>query len=139
MVEGFVAGSVFGVVVGLLIARLWRKPDTTPAGMDALEVSPADSVSPVQQSRDADGHLHLRREVVRKTEAKLTPEGLSITVDGQEFRHLEDIPDHAVADRMRALLASTAASTTDPMLRAKVEQELRDAGIEPTPGDQPLT
>jgi hypothetical protein len=139
VVEGFVAGSVFGVVVGLLIARLWRKPDTTPTGMDADEVPPGDSVSPVQQSRDDQGHLHLRREVVRKTEAKLTPDGLSVTVDGQEFHRLEDIPDRAVADRMRELLASTAASTTDPTLRAKVEQELRDAGIEPTPGDQAST
>jgi hypothetical protein len=139
VVEGFVAGTVFGVVVGLLIARLWRKPDTTPAGMDADEVSPAESVSPIQQSRDEEGRLHLRREVVRKTEAKLTPDGLSITVDGQEFHHLEDVPDRAVADRMRALLASTAASTTDPTLRAKVEQELRDAGIEPTPGGHAST
>jgi hypothetical protein len=139
VVEGFVAGTVFGVVVGLLIARLWRKPDSTPAGMDADEVSPAESVSPIQHSRDDEGHLHLRREVVRKTEAKLTPDGLSITVDGQEFHHLEDIPDRAVADRMRALLASTAASTTDPTLRAKVEQELRDAGIDPTPGDHAST
>jgi hypothetical protein len=36
---------------------------------------------------------------------------------------------------MRALLASTAASTTDPALRAKVEEELRDAGIEPESSD----
>jgi hypothetical protein len=102
--------------------------------MHTSEVSSISGSSPIVQSRDQHG-LHLRREVIRKTTAKLTPDGLSLTIDGQEFHRLEDIPDQAVADRMRALLASTAASTTDPALRAKVEQELRDAGIEPGPSD----
>jgi hypothetical protein len=134
LVEGFLAGTIFGVVVGLLIARLWRKPVTTPSGMNAVDVSSTSAPSPITQSREEHG-LHLRREVIRRTAAKLTPEGLSVTIDGQEFHRLEDIPDRAVAERMRALLASTAASTTDPTLRAKVEEELRDAGIEPESGD----
>jgi hypothetical protein len=134
LVEGFLAGTIFGVAVGLLIALLWRRPVTMPSGMNVSDVSSTSAPSPITQSRDERG-LHLRREVIHKTAAKLTPEGLSLTIDGREFHRLEDIPDQAVADRMRALLASTATSTTDPALRAKVEEELRDAGIEPESSD----
>ena len=134
MVEGFLAGTTFGIAVGLLIARLWRRPVATPSGINASDVSSTSAPSPIIQSRDEHG-LHLRREVIHKTTARLTPEGISVTIDGQEFHRLEDIPDRAVADRMRALLASTAASTTDPRLRAKMEEELREAGIEPESGD----
>ena len=63
--------------------------------------------------------------------AKVTPDGLTITIDGHDYHRLEDMPDPAVAAEVRTLLAGTTASVTDPTTRASMEKELRDVGVEP--------
>jgi hypothetical protein len=62
---------------------------------------------------------------------RLTPQGVTITADGQQFHRLADVPDHFLADEVRASLLQLGASITDPTQRAAFEKELREAGIEP--------
>ena len=131
MVEGFLAGLAIGVVIGLLVARLRQAGSTVSPGANTLAASATEGSLGVRPAGEERG-LHIRREIVRsKTVTRLTPDGLSITINGEEFHRLADIPDHLLADRVRETLALAAKSITDPKMRASVEQELRDAGIEP--------
>jgi hypothetical protein len=138
LAAGLLAGLAIGIVVGLLIARLRQRPDAAPPGMNTLTTSTLSSPSgaAADASSGKEGHeprvFRGRREIVkRRTEAKVTPDGLTITVDGREFHLLAAIPDSRLADEVRALLVDTATSVTDPATRERLEQELRDAGIEP--------
>ncbi len=128
VIPGFLAGLAIGVVivVVLLIVRSRRQPGPTP---------PADGLPPKPtppQSADHGG-IHLRHQVVvnERMVAKVTPDGLTVTIDGQDYHRLEDIPDQARAAQVRTLLASTTASVADPTTRASMEKELRAIGIEP--------
>lgn len=125
MIPGFLAGLAIGIVIVLLIVRSRRGPSSTSPGRGALVTT-----TPPQPA-DRRG-FHLRRQVVQeRMVAKVTPDGLTVTIDGQDYHRLEDIPDQKRAAQVRALLASTTASVTDPTTRASMENELRDIGIEP--------
>jgi hypothetical protein len=131
VIPGFVAGLAIGlvIVIALLVMRSRRRSSPTlPA--EGMQVT---SISPTLTPETADhGGLHLRRQVVEKRMvAKVTPDGLIVTIDGQDYHRLEDIADPALATEVRTLLASTTASVTDPTMRASMEKELRDVGIEP--------
>jgi hypothetical protein len=141
MLPAFLIGLAFGILVGLLLARIRQSGDSS---------SP--TIAPIGSPTPSDGRSSLlgglarrtgsgptRIEVERRIETKLTPEGMTITVDGQTFHRLEDIPDHALADRVRQLLVSLPSSVEDPAARAKIEDELHDAGIDPDAGEAGLT
>lgn len=126
MIPGFLAGLAIGIVIVivLLIARSRRRPSATPSGEGQVGTSTHEVAD--------HGGIHLRRQVVKeRMVAKVTPDGLTVTIDGQDYHRLEDIPDPALAAQVRTLLASTTASVTDPTTRASMEKELRDIGIEP--------
>jgi hypothetical protein len=55
----------------------------------------------------------------------------SITVNGQTFRDLDEIPDPALREQVHSLMTAAGATITDPTVRQKFEQELEDVGIEP--------
>jgi hypothetical protein len=127
VIPGFLAGLAIGIVIVimLLIFRSRRPPSSTAPGEAAR-------VTPTPPDIADHGGIHLRHQVVKeRMVAKVTPDGLTVTIDGQDYHRLEDIPDQARAAQVRALLASTTASVTDPTTRASMEKELRDIGIEP--------
>lgn len=127
MIPGFLAGLAIGIVIviALLIFRS-RRPSRPTAPGEAAHVM---ATPPDIGDR---GGIHLRHQVVKEQMiAKVTPDGLTVTIDGQDYHRLEDIPDQARAAQVRTLLASTTASVTDPTTRASMEKELRDIGIEP--------
>jgi hypothetical protein len=130
VIPGFLAGLAIGlaIVIVVLIVRSRRRGMTSPGeGAQVTSASPTST----PEITDHSG-LHLRRQVVKqRMVAKVTPDGLTVTIDGQDYHRLEDIPDPARAAEVRTLLASTTASVTDPTTRASMEKELRDIGIEP--------
>jgi len=125
VIPGFLAGLAIGIVIVALIIRARRRPNASSAAGGAQATS--------RPSQIADpGGIHIRRQVVKqRMVAKVTPTGLTVTIDGQDYHRLEDIPDPKLAAEVRTLLASTTASVTDPTTRASMEKELRDVGIEP--------
>ena len=133
MIEGLLVGLAIGIPVGLLIARLRGPERPTPTILNAL-ARPASGDSAEGAEADRHDHrLHIRREIVkRRIETRLSPDGLTIKVDDQEFDRLADIPDPVLAAEVRDLLAKLADSVTDPKTRAAIEQELRQAGVEPS-------
>jgi hypothetical protein len=77
--------------------------------------------------------LRIRKTVVTHRMAiTAQPGNESIGIDGQEYRSIDDIPDLATRDRVRSLFGELASEVKNPQLREKVEQEMRDVGIEPT-------
>jgi hypothetical protein len=140
---------VAGVVVGLLLAgaALWvrgrsvgdlgagMKSETAGTPSDAsAEAAPPDLAIRPGTSVGVDRKgLHVTQtKVVRRVATRLEPGGrLTVTVDGQDYHRLEDIPDPATRDQVRATLESLPGQVTDPALREKVEGELHDAGIDP--------
>jgi hypothetical protein len=105
-----------------------RIPDSIAGpGPALLEDSPGTSIQTTPQG------LHLTRRIVRRIGTRLEPGGqLTITVDGATYHHLEDIPDAATRDQVRATLDGLPAQVSDEAMREKVVGELHDAGIEPT-------
>src|SRR5207249_8840028 len=83
---------------GLLIARLRGPERPTPTILNALaRPASGDSAEGAEVDRH-DHRLHIRREIVkRRIETRLSPGGLTIKVDDQEFDRLADIPDPALA------------------------------------------
>jgi hypothetical protein len=127
VIPGFLAGLAIGIVIVIvLLSFRARRPSSPTVPGEAAHVL---STPPEIADR---GGIHLRHQVVKeKMIAKVTPDGLTVTIDGQDYHRLEDIPDQARAEQVRTLLASTTASVTDPTTRASMEKELRDIGIEP--------
>jgi hypothetical protein len=80
-------------------------------------------------------------KVLRRISARLEPGGrLAITIDGQEYHNLEDIPDAATRDQVTVIMKSLPGQVTDPTVREKVEGELHDAGIDDSAsGGDPTT
>jgi len=150
----FVAGVIVGIVLAgaafLIRGRSVGSLGATAADGPASEVrspsgAPAASadaplaalgIEPESSSGFGRPGLHLTRtKVVRRVAARLKPGGrLTVTVDGQEYHRLEDIPDPAARDQVRTILESLPAQAGDPALREKIEGELQDAGIDPDPG-----
>jgi hypothetical protein len=128
VIPGFLAGLAIGIVIVIVLLIFRSRRSSAPtAPREAAHVM---STPPAIADH---GGIHLRHQVVVKEQmiAKVTPDGLTVTIDGQEYHRLEDIPDQARAAQVRTLLASTTASVTDPTTRASMEKELRDVGIEP--------
>jgi hypothetical protein len=71
--------------------------------------------------------------VRRRIEARVTPDGVVITVDGTTYHGIDEIPDPATREQVRKTLEGLPAQVTDPVLRAKVEGELEALGITPDP------
>jgi hypothetical protein len=137
VLAGVLIGLAIGVVVGLLIARIRPSGDAPPSRVATISPpGPPDSRSSVlgDLGRRA-GFGSKRIEIERRIETRLTPEGMTITVDGETFHRLEDIPDHAVAEQVRQLLVTLPSSVEDPTERAKIEGELQDVGIDPADSD----
>jgi len=108
---------------------------------DSAAPAPARSDVPVDTSLAGSDFLaslpkgaHVTRTTVtRRIEFKVGPGGkMSIAVDGTHYEHIDDVPDAAIRDEVRAILRSLPATVTDPANRARVEAELRAAGIDPT-------
>jgi hypothetical protein len=129
--ESFLAGLAVGIVLGLLIARLRPSGYSSPVGPGSGLVPGAKSHSDSRGPRRLLGFSIQPKLTVRRIETKLTPDGTTITVDGKEFHRLEDIPDPAVAEEVREFLTKTTDAVKDPAMRAELEKELHDAGIEP--------
>jgi hypothetical protein len=130
VIPGFLAGLVIGIVIVLLLIRSRRRSSATSLGEGGHVTSTPSQIADHREPR-------LQRQVVKeRMVAKVTPDGLTVTIDGQDYHRLEDIPDPKMAAEVRTLLASTTASVTDPTTRASMEKELRDIGIEP---DGPAT
>jgi hypothetical protein len=136
MLPAFLIGLAFGVLVGLLIARIRQSGESTsPTIARITSPTPPDARTTVlggfaRRTGIGPGRI----EVERRIEAKLTPDGMTITVDGETFHRLEDIPDQAAAERVRQLLVTLPSSVEDPTARAKIEGELHDVGIDPDAG-----
>jgi hypothetical protein len=136
MLPAFLIGLAFGILVGLLIARIRQSgesssPTNARFGSGTPPAAPSSILGDFARRT---GSAPARIEVERRIETKLTPDGMTITVDGETFHRLEDIPDHALADRVRQLLVTLPGSVEDPMERARIEGELHDAGIDPDAG-----
>ena len=69
--------------------------------------------------------------VRRRIEARATPDGVVVTVDGTTYHGIDEIPDPATRDQVRKTLEGLPAQVTDPVLRSKVEGELEALGITP--------
>jgi hypothetical protein len=135
MLPAFLVGLAFGILVGLLIARVRQSGDSSPTMARIGSPAPPDERSSILGGlARRTGTGPTRIEVERRIETKLTPAGMTITVDGETFHRLEDIPDPALADRVRQLLVTLPSSVEDPAARSKIEGELRDAGIDPDAG-----
>jgi hypothetical protein len=136
MLPAFLIGLAFGILVGLLIARIRQSGEaSSPTIAQFGSATPPDGRSSVLGGfAQRTGSGPARIEVERRIETKLSPEGMTITVDGETFHRLEDIPDHALADRVRQLLVTLPGSVEDPMARARIEGELHDVGIDPDAG-----
>jgi hypothetical protein len=144
MALGFVFGLALGVVVGFVIARLWQGRAAVSGATVKVNASVVEKPLLTDGSQRDQHVVHLTHEVVkRRIETRLTPDGLTILVDGTEYHRLADIPDRTVADEVGDALAMAARSVTDPAVHAALDAELRAAGIDladplhvPT-GDQP--
>ena len=132
ILAAFLIGLAFGILVGLLIARIRRSDDSASPKIDTSSpASQAARTSVLGNLGRRSGIGPRRIEIQRRIETKVTPEGMTITVDGETFHRLEDIPDHAVADQVRQLLETLPGSVEDPAARANIESELHDVGIDP--------
>jgi hypothetical protein len=128
----FIAGLVAGVVLASVAGLLRR------TGVTSLGTPPAAGSSAVDQLLStgafSPGSSATRSKVVRRIEARIEPSGhLAITVDGQVYRRVEDLPDPATRDEVAAILRALPSEAPSTM-RDKVAAELRDAGIEPSDG-----
>jgi hypothetical protein len=135
MVEGFLVGLAMGIIIGLAIARLRPTGYASPPGPNAIPTASSKAANLPASGSIEIGHLpglRIRGQVVtHRLETRLTPEGVTIVADGQEYHHLADVPDHLLADQARASLRELAASLTNPTERAALEKEMLAAGIEP--------
>jgi hypothetical protein len=130
VIEGLVLGVALGIVIGLLIARIRQAGLTTEGTLSAKAGVTRTEALP---GRPGPTHhpLHFTHQVVkRRIETRITPEGLTIGVDGAEYHRLADIPDRETADEVREALAMALTTVTDPAAHATLEAELRGAGVE---------
>jgi hypothetical protein len=123
----FLAGVVVGLLLGLLLARTRRTETIDASTLGTKLFLGGAAAAPAEAARSRLG----RRVVEQKIKAVVEPDGLTVDIDGQTYRHLEDIPDAALRERVRSLITGLPSSVTDPDLRARVEKELEDVGLEP--------
>jgi hypothetical protein len=58
---------------------------------------------------------------------QVAPDGLTVSLDGQTYHGLAALPSER-RDEIRTLLRAMPETITDPTIRARVEEDLRDAG-----------
>jgi hypothetical protein len=112
-----------------------------PSGMGPNLAEDAGAIAPeaadlTMQPTGIPGQTKLRYTktfVKRRIEARATPDGVVVTVDGTTYHGIDEIPDPATRDQVRSTLAGLPAQVTDPVLRSKVEGELEALGITPDP------
>ena len=122
------------VIVGLV--RWVRRTPTVggPAGPARPRRGLRVFLDPEMSSDEAGAKpgLRVRKTVVTHRMAITAQPGReSISIDGQEYKSVDDIPDPATRERVRSLFGSLVSEVKDPTLREKVEQEMRDVGIDP--------
>jgi MFS superfamily sulfate permease-like transporter len=136
---GDLPSFVIGVVVGIALAAVAvvvRRRSVSDLSGPAVRVSAPEGDGDLQLDAPAtidSRGMHLTQtKVVRRVGARLEPGGrLTVTVDEKEYHRLEDVPDEATREQVRTILSTLPSQTTDPAMRAKIETELHDAGIEP--------
>lgn len=149
----FVAGVVVGLVLAGAVAWIRRgsvtdlggptgsgqtgsgQPMPMVAGDPPAEGgSPLAAMAPGTAFEQTTRGFRSTKTIIRRVGARLDPSGqLTIDVDGQTYHRLEDVPDAATREQVRAVLAAVPAQVQDPDKRAKVEAELELAGIEDAP------
>jgi hypothetical protein len=144
----FVAGLVAGVMLAA-VAMMIRRRSVVDLGAGQQPAAAPRSAESSSSASGEDAAVELgggpsssieatprgfrlsRTKVLRRISARLEPGGtLNVTVDGVDYHRLEDIPDEATRDQVRGILKSLPGQVADPAARAKVENELRDAGID---------
>jgi hypothetical protein len=106
----FLAGVAVGLLLGLLLARTRRTETIDPSTLGTKLFLGGAAAAPAEASRSRLG----RRVVEQKIKAVVEPDGLTVDIDGQTYRHLEDIPDPALRERVRNLITGLPGSVTDP-------------------------
>jgi hypothetical protein len=143
----FVAGLIVGLALGLVIARV-RQTETVGSKAFSKTVSGSRSTNSRQAvtpttvrpdgrrlgllarlDSDLAGLERDERHVVvsEQMSIQVTPDGLTISLGGQTYHGLAALPPEK-RDEIRTLLRAMPDTITDPTIRARVEDELRDAG-----------
>jgi hypothetical protein len=133
-------GLAIGIVLGIGIERVRRGGSVDisaragPIGGAPAERTPGRATSGEGTPGGGFGGLRIGRRIVeRRIETRLDPAGLTVTVDGRTYRGLGDIPDDGLRGEVRESLTALTATIHDVKMRAEIEKELRQAGIEPGP------
>jgi hypothetical protein len=126
-------GLSIGVVIGFIAAGLRRTPTLggTPwTATPTTEASTGDSPA-------GSGPLHLTRTFVgHRARTVVTTEGIKVEVDGKSYASLDEVPDQALRENLRKVLAESPAAVPDPAMKERLIRELHAVGIEPVdPGD----
>jgi hypothetical protein len=140
----FVAGLIVGLALGLVIVRV-REIDTagskTFAGSWRTGSRPPETPMTIRPDvrrlgllarlgSDLAGLEQDERHVVvsEQMSVQVAPDGLTISLDGQTYHGLAALPPER-RDEIRTLLHAMPETIKDPTIRARVEEELRDAGV----------
>jgi hypothetical protein len=126
-------GLTIGVVIGFVAAGLRRTPTL---GGTPWTVTPT-TVAPTADSPAGSGPLHLTRTFVgHRARTVVTTEGIKVEVDGKSYASLDEIPDTALRENLRKVLAEAPAAVHDAAMKERLIRELHAVGIEPAdPGE----
>jgi hypothetical protein len=142
----FIFGLVAAVIAILALAVWIRRTPTVGrgemSGAPALEhgapISDQDEPS-VRLSKDGavaptpKARTTVRSVVVRRLAVTGQPAKETITVDGVQYRSVDEIQDPKLRDQIRAVLHDVPAQIDDPDVRERAERDLADVGIEGGP------
>ena len=122
-----ILGIAIGLVAGLALARLQRTPtlgQPSPRPTLTTEVRAARDGGPLQL------HVGTARTVKREARVVVGPAGVNIEADGQTYHSLDEIPDSAMRERMRSVLADLPGTILDAPDHDRLEAELREIGVD---------
>jgi hypothetical protein len=139
----FVAGLIVGLVLGLVIARV-RQTETVGSKTFARSLRagsrPPETPTTIHPDgrrlgllarlgSDLAGLEQDERHVVvsEQMSIQVAPDGITVSLDGQTYHGLAALPSER-RDEIRTLLRAMPETITDPTIRARVEEELRDVG-----------
>lgn len=122
-----IIGIAIGLIAGLALARLQRTPTLG-------QPAPTSTATPDSGSAEGGVPQHppgaAGRTVRRNARVVVGPAGINIEADGRSYHSLDEIPDSALRERMRSVLADLPGTVLDAPDHERLEAELRDIGVD---------